>query len=280
VSSSTLQHDTYDKPVALIPVDPSLAIRDRYFAPSLLAPFAEDMARRLARISMGPLLETSADTGIMTQALASAMSAGLTIIATDPGAEMVAYASAKPGMARVTWQQANPAALPFPDGAFGIVTCHFGVVTLLDRVPAFVEARRVMKPGGRFVFSVPALLRHNPVAECLHDIMEDLFPSDPPRFIGHVLHGYGDSQAIDDDLTGAGFTDAIYTSVDLPFVAATARDVAMGYCLGTPLRREIEMRAPGGGEGVIAAAEVALERRFGRGPIEASMRAHFVSAAG
>ena len=105
-----------------------LAIRDRYLAPSLLAPFADEMARRLSRLSIGPLLETSADTGVLTQAIASAVSAGLTIIATDPSAEMVEHASAKPGMARVTWQQADPRALPFPDATFGIVTCHFGVV--------------------------------------------------------------------------------------------------------------------------------------------------------
>jgi SAM-dependent methyltransferase len=265
---------------SMAPIDATLAIRDRYLAPSLLAPFADDMARRLSRISMGPLLETYADTGILTQAMASAMSAGLTIIATDPSAEMVAFASMKSGMARVTWQEADPAALPFPDATFGIVTSLFGVVAILDRVRAFVEARRVMKPGGRFVFSVPTHIRHNPVADCLQDAIADLFSSDPPRFVGHILHGYGDSQAIDDDLTQAGFTDAIYTSMDLPFAAASARDVAVGYCLGTPLRLEIEARAPEGTGRVIAAVATELEKRFGTGPIEASMRAHLISAAG
>jgi SAM-dependent methyltransferase len=258
----------------------TVAIRDRYFVPSLLGPFAEDMARRLSRISMGPLLELYADTGALTQAIASAMSAGLTIIATDPSAEMIAFASTKPGMARITWQQADPIALPFPDATFGIVTCHFGVITMLERVQAFAEARRVMKSGGRFVFSVPADIRHNPVADCLQDAMHDLFPTDPPKFVGRILHGYGDSQAIDDDLTEAGFTDAIYTSVDLPFAAASARDVALGYCLGTPLRHEIEERAPGEAERVITAAAAALEKQFGSGPIAATMRAHFISAAG
>ncbi|MGD0106431.1 MAG: methyltransferase domain-containing protein [Rhodopila sp.] len=258
----------------------TVAIRDRYLAPTWLAPFADELARRLSRITMGPLLETAADTGVLTQALASAMSAGLTIIATDPSPDMVTFASAKPGMARVTWQQADPALLPFPDATFGIVACHFGVVTLPDRVAAFVEGRRVTKPGGRFVFSVPADLRHNPVADCVQDALEELFPTDPPGFVGQILHGYADNQAIDDDLTQAGFTDAIYTSVDLPFAAASARDVAVGYCLGTSLRLEIEARAPGGTERVVAAAAAALERRFGTGPIEAGMRAYFVSAAG
>ena len=257
-----------------------LAIRDRYFAPSFLLPFADDMARRLSRISMGPVLEICADTGVLTQAIASAMSAGLTIIATDPNADAIQRASIKPGMARIAWQRADPGALPFPDATFGIVTCHFAVATLPDRVQAFQEARRVMKTGGRFVFNVPGHIRHNPVAECIQGAMNDLFPSDPPRFVGHTLHGYADNEAIDDDLTAAGFTDAIYTTVELPYVAASALDSAMGYCLGTSLRAEIEARAPDKAEQAIRTAVAALEKRFGTGAIETGMRAHIISASG
>ena len=218
---------------SIVLAEAMLAIRDAYFAPSQLCPFADDMARRLSRINKGPLLEISADTGTLTQAIAAAMSAGLTIVATDPDVDMVEHASMKPGMARITWQTADPCALPFPDETFGIVTCQFGVAALPERVKAFREARRVMKPGGRFVFGVPAHIRHNPVADCLQNAMQALFPLNPPAFVGRILHGYADNEAIDDDLTAAGFTDAIYTSVELPCVAASSREVAIGFCLGT-----------------------------------------------
>jgi len=260
--------------------DTMLAIRDRYLAPSLLSPFADDMARRLSRLSMGPLLEISADTGILTQAIASAISAGLTIIATDSSAEMVKHASIKPGMARVTWQHADPRTLPFPDGTFGILACHFGVCAMPDRIQAFQEARRVMKPGGRFVFSVLGHIRQNQVADCLQNTLDELFPTNPPRYVERILHGYANNEAIDDDLTDAGFTEAIYTAVELPYVAASARDVAMGYCLGTRLRVEIDIRTAGESKRVTEAVTAALERRFGSGPIEASMRAHIISASG
>jgi SAM-dependent methyltransferase len=256
-----------------------LAICDRYFAPCLLSPFAEDMARRLARLSMGPVLEISAGTGTMTQALASAMSAGLTIIATDPSVEMIEHASVKPGMARISWQKADPRALPFPDATFGIVACHFAVATMPDRIQAFREARRVMKPSGRFVFSVLGHIRYNPVADCMQSALNELFPVDPPRFVDG-LHSYADTEAIDDDLTAAGFTDAIYTSIELPYAAASARDVAIGYCLGTLLRPEIEARASGDTGPATRAVERALEKRFGTGQIETSMRGHIVSASG
>lgn len=260
--------------------DATRTIRDRYFAPSVLAPFADDMARRLSRLSIGPLLEIYADGGALTQAMASTMSVGLSIIATDPGPETIAHASLNPGMARITWETADPAALRFPAETFGIVTSLFGVPVAPNRVNLFREIRRVLKPGGRFVFSVPGHMRQNQVAGCVHEALELLFPGDPPRFLADVLHGYADNEAIDDDLTAAGFTDAIYTSVEVPFVAASAHDVAIGYCLGTPLRHEIQTRAGGDTDRVLRAVATALQNWFGKGLVEASMRATIISAAG
>jgi SAM-dependent methyltransferase len=257
-----------------------LAAQDRYFAPSILLPFADDLARRLARLSIGPLLEIAAGTGVLTQAIASALSMGMTIVATDPSAEMVAHATGKPGMARVTWQQANPHALPFNDATFGIVACQFGLTALGDPVGVFKQARRVIKQGGRFMFSVLGTLAENPVADCVQTALDEFFPANPPRFIADILHGYADTDAIDDDLTDAGFTDAIYTTVELPFAAASAREVATGYCLGTKLRTDLESRTGGNFEPVLEAITLALERRFGDGPVRATMRAHIVSAAG
>jgi SAM-dependent methyltransferase len=257
-----------------------LVAHDRFFAPSVLSPFADDLARRVARLSIGPLLEIAAGTGVLTEAIASALSAGMTIIATDPCAEMVAHATAKSGMTRVIWQRADPHALPFQEATFGIVACQFRVATLGDPVGVFKQARRVMKQGGRFVFTVLGALKYNPVAESLQAAMDGFFPTDPPRFIADGLHGYADNEAIDDDLTDAGFTDAIYTSVDLPFAAASAREVAIGYCLGTSLRGELELRTSGDPEPAVRAATLALEERFGTGPIASSMRGHVISAAG
>jgi SAM-dependent methyltransferase len=264
----------------MVSPDATLAVCDRYVAPSLLSPFADDMARRLARLSMGPLLEVAAGTGVLTQAIAAAVSAGLTIVATDPDAETVAYASGRFGVARVAWQQADPQALPFHDATFGIVACQFAVAAMADRVRAFREARRVIKRGGRFVFSALAGLRHNPVSACVQSALEELFPDDAPRYVARGLHGYSDTTMIDDDLTEGGFTDAIYTVVELPFAAASAHEVATGWCLGTGLRAELAARGFGDGEPVVRVVTRALEQRFGCGAIDSTMRAHIVSAAG
>ena len=135
--------------------------------------------------------------------------------------------------------------MPFQDATFGIVVCHLGVAAMPDRVGVFREARRVTKPIGWFVFSVFGTIHHNPIADCLQTALDEFFPADPPQFIANSVHGYADNEMIDDDLTTAGFTDAIYTTVELPFAAASAHDVATGYCLGTPLRSDLEARTSG-----------------------------------
>jgi ubiquinone/menaquinone biosynthesis C-methylase UbiE len=44
-------------------------------------------------------------------------------------------------------------ALDFPDASFDTVVCTFGLCTIPDDGAAVAEARRVLRPGGRFVFA-------------------------------------------------------------------------------------------------------------------------------
>ncbi|HQT75855.1 MAG TPA: class I SAM-dependent methyltransferase [Rhodopila sp.] len=250
----------------------------RYLAPYLLSPFAIDMANRLSRLSTGPLLEIAAGAGTLTRATALAMSAGIAIVATDPISTRFDAAIEGSALARVSWQRADPAELPFRDASFGIIACHFAIATMPDKAPVLREARRVMVLGGRFVFSVPGTLRHNPVAECVQAALAAAFPNDTPSFLTRQMHGYADEDIIDNDLTAAGFTDAMYTTVDLPF-QAPASDVALGYCLGTPLRIEIESRAGDALERVMAQTAEALRSQFGSDMIRSAMRATIVSAS-
>ena len=61
--------------------------------------------------------------------------------------------------------------------------------------------------------------------------------------------------------------------------ARSARDVAIGYCQGTPLRNEIEARDASRLEEATNQATDALARRFGTGAIEGRIRALVITAA-
>jgi SAM-dependent methyltransferase len=55
---------------------------------------------------------------------------------------------------RVPLVQCDGAALPFPDDTFDVVFTAYGVVPFVaDSARVMVEAARVLRPGGRFVFS-------------------------------------------------------------------------------------------------------------------------------
>jgi SAM-dependent methyltransferase len=253
-------------------------IYDRNLGPALFEPYAEDLARRLAALAPRRVLEVAAGTGIATRAIAAALP-GAEILATDLNQPMLEVAAAKVKSPRVGFQQADALALPFPDARYDAVVCQFGVMFFPDRVQGFREARRVLAPGGRYLFSVWADLGSNDFAEAATEALEARFPGDPPRFLMRTPYGHHNIGHIERDLAAAGFGAIEAETVELRGRAASHRDPAVGFCQGSPLRGEIEARDPAGLEATTEAVAEALAARFGRGPVEGRLRAHVFSAA-
>jgi len=105
-----------------------------------------------------------------------------------------------------------------------------------------------------------------------------VFPENPPRFYERTPFGYFDVAAIRADLESAGFRRIEIESVEKVSRAPSAEYAAIGLCQGTPLRSEIEARAPARLDEATAAAAEALAARFGRGAFENHMRALVVTA--
>jgi SAM-dependent methyltransferase len=255
------------------------ALYDRHLGPVLFEPYAADMVRRAARLRAGAILETASGTGIVTQRLAAALPGAVRIVATDLNRPMLDHASSKPGMTRVRFQQADALNLPFADSEFDAVVCQFGVMFFADRVAAYRETRRVLKPDGRLLFSVWDSLAKNPLSAVVTDAMAARFPQDPPRFLARVPHAYHDIAVIRGELAAAGFPTATIDTVALPARAASCRDPAIGFCQGSPMRNEIEARDPAGLQAATDAAADALATRFGTGAIEAPMQALVIAAS-
>ena len=254
------------------------ALYDRFMGPMLFEPYAADLARRLADLRSGRVLETAAGTGIVTEALIAALPASVEIVATDLNQAMVDFASAKPGMGRARLRQADALSLPFDAGHFDAVVCQFGVMFFPDRVAGCREARRVLKPGGRFLFNAWDSVPQNPFAAVLLEALAAHFPDDPPRFFERTPHGYHDVDRIRADLAAAGFSDVSVDTVSLTSRSASARDAATAMCQGTPTRGEIEARSPDGLQAATDIVAAALAARYGAGAIEAPMQAHVVTA--
>jgi len=253
------------------------ALYDRYLGPLLFEPYADVMARRLAGMK-GRILETAAGTGIVTRALVHALPASVELVATDLNQPMLDHAAQKLDASRVIWQQANALDLPFESDGFDALVCQFGVMFFPDKSAGFAEACRVLKPGGRFLFSVWDRIEDNEIAAVVSAAVAAALPDDPPGFMARTPHGYHDTGRIRDDLQGAGFTDIVIETVTLRSRAATAADAATGFCQGTPLRLEIEARDASRLDEVTDLAAQAVARHFADGPIDGRIQAHVITA--
>jgi SAM-dependent methyltransferase len=253
---------------------------DRHAGALLFAPYAVDIARRVSGLATGCLLETAAGTGIVTQVLASALPAAVEIIATDLNQPMLDHAAAKPGMGRVKFRQADALALPFPDRTFDAIICQFGIMFFPDRVAGMREARRLLKPGGRYLFSVWDRMADNPITAVIVAELTRRYPSHPSWFLERIPCGYHDQDVIRADLRSAGFANASIETVRLTGLAPNARSPAIGMCQGTPMRAEIEALDAGGLEQATDAVAAAVAERFGGGPFEVQLQALVIEALG
>ena len=78
----------------------------------------------------------------------------------DYNAEMIAQGIAKGGEPEMAWAVGDAQALPLPDGCADAYVISFGIRNVTDIREALREARRVLKPGGRFLcleFSRPVV---------------------------------------------------------------------------------------------------------------------------
>jgi SAM-dependent methyltransferase len=253
------------------------SLYDRYLGPLIFEPFADDLARRLSTLHAGHVLETAAGSGIVTRALLRSLPTGVSIVATDLNQAMLDHAAEKTPSNRVSWQKADAQALPFPDGTFDAVVCQFGVMFFPDKQIAYSEARRVLKPGGRFIFNAWDRIADNEFADVVTLALAEMFPRDPPLFLARTPHGYHEKDVILDEVRSAGFGNPKLETVTKRSVAPSCRDPAIGYCQGTPLRNEIEARDFGRLADATEASARSISARFGSAPVDGKIQAHVIT---
>ena len=253
---------------------------DRYMVPLIFEPFATDLARRAASLSPISVLEIAAGTGVVTRMLAPKLPPDASYVVTDLNQPMLDYAASRQTPdGRITWRQADALALPFDDAAFDLVCCQFGAMFFPDRPAAYRQARRVLKPGGHFLFNVWDRIEENIFADEVTKALAEIFPDDPPRFLARTPHGYHDTGLIRSELEGAGFSRVLIETRAEQSRASSPRLPAVAYCQGTLLRTEIEARETGKLDAATDHAASAIAGRHGHGEVAAKIQAHVIVAA-
>jgi SAM-dependent methyltransferase len=249
---------------------------DRCLGPFLFEPYAKELARRAAVLAPFRILETAAGTGIVTAALARVLPKA-EIVATDLNPAMLEVAQARTQSPLVSFRPADAQRLPFGPADFDLVVCQFGVMFFPDRIGAYREALRVLRPGGAFLFAVWGRLEDNPASIALSDAVAALFPDDPPAFLRRTPFGYNDQALIRRDLAAAGFSGVEIETVGRES-RGNASDAALGMCQGSPLRAEIEARAPERLTEATEAAAAAIRALGGGERVSLAMSALIVTA--
>jgi SAM-dependent methyltransferase len=248
---------------------------EKYLVPLIFEPYAVDLAARVARRRPSSVLEIAAGTGVVTRRLAAALAAPVALVATDLNQAMLDLAASLGTQRPVEWQRADAMDLPFDDATFDVVVCQFGAMFFPDQARAFAEARRVLRPGGAFVFNVWDRIEANEFADTVTLALASLFPQDPPRFLARIPHGFGDVAPLAKALSAGGFGRAPeVTTLAARSRAASPQIPAIAYCQGTPLRNEIEARDPSRLIEATEAAAAAIGARFGHGAVDGRIQAH------
>jgi SAM-dependent methyltransferase len=254
-------------------------VYERCLVPLIFEFYADDLAKRIARLAPTSVLEIAAGTGVVTRALASGLDASVEITASDLNPDMIDHAEALGTSRPVTWRHADVMHLPFPDNSFDVVVCQFSAMFFPDRPTAYAEVNRVLRAAGSFVFNVWDEIANNEFAAVVTEAVGELFPDDPPLFLARTPHGYHDETTIRSDLTSAGFTEHVTIEALEHRSRANNADLpAIAYCQGTPLRNEIEQRAPTRLHEATAHASKRLAERFGSTDLESKIRGFVITA--
>jgi ubiquinone/menaquinone biosynthesis C-methylase UbiE len=249
----------------------------QYLGPLIFEDYAKDLARRLALKPGEGALELACGTGIVTRELAKS---GARLTATDLNAAMLDVAKAQVGASpNVAFQVADACALPFADGSFDAIACQYGVMFFPDKVKAMREARRVLKPGGRYAFNVWDSLEHNPIPKAVHEALAAMYPVNPPTFLGATPYAWFDRTEIERVVRAGGFERCQIETVAFPSVAPSAEDAARGFVEGTPILGALTEKGVSDFAPVRREIAKALAAKFGDKPCRSTIRAVVVMAS-
>lgn len=248
-------------------------IYDRYLGPALFAPFAAHLAELAARYSPRSVGELAAGSGVLTSELVRALP-DARITATDLNPAMVAWGERR--VSAAMWLIADAQALDFPDAAFDLIACQFGVMFFPDRAGAFAQAARVLRPGGVYLFAVWDTVESSTFPSALTAALADVLPDGSPNFVARVPHGYHDREQIRADVEAGGLLVESIERVVLPGSCPSAEDLARGFCLGTPLRFALQEHGD-----LVHLTDAVIENmvgRLGTGPVAGELTALVVTA--
>ena len=217
---------------------------DQYLGPLLFEPFATHVAAMYANPSTENILEIACGTGRLTACILAKVNADTVITATDINADMLAIASEKISAKNVKFLEADAHDLKFEDDYFDIIFCQFGLMFFKDKNLALGEIKRVLKPGGKFIFSTWDKPEHSPLINTVFKNNLEPYIKEEQHKSFYMPFSMYDVGAIQALIYNAGFTACSVKPIMLQAGKVDSMDIVNGFFLKSPLYNQIASTEP------------------------------------
>jgi SAM-dependent methyltransferase len=156
---------------------------------------------------------------------------GCQVVGVDFSPAMLAFARQRAPAA--TFIEADAQDLPFEDGSFDLVVSNLGICHVPDQPRALAEARRVLRPGGKFAMTVWCGPESSP---CFASVYAAIKEHGDPRVSapsGPDFHQFARREQAVKLLTEARFSNIGVTTVDCVWDLTAPEDLFEIYAKGT-----------------------------------------------
>jgi len=182
------------------------------------------------------VLDLASGPGVLAREAARRLGGGL-IVASDIAEGALAEGRRRAAEGAILFVAADAERLTFRDAAFDRVLCGLGLMFFPDVPRALAEMRRVLKPGGRAMFSVWGEAARAPLVDCALQCIRRILP--PPKAERLSPFRFGEAALLEQTLAEAGFADVALHAhpLECAFASSEAywqafRDLAGGAAAG------------------------------------------------
>jgi ubiquinone/menaquinone biosynthesis C-methylase UbiE len=204
-----------------------------FFVPSIATPVSGELLRTAELQPGARVLDVACGTGVIARAAAELVGPTGSVTGVDIAPEMLEVAETIPaGGAPITWQEADAASLPVPDGLYDVGLCQMGLMFMEDRLGALRELHRVLVPGGRVVINTPG--RIQPLFEVMEQAIVDNIDPGLGAFVSAVFSMH-ESTVLAGLLQDAGFSDVGSKEYTVTFDLPGPAELLWSYINLTPM---------------------------------------------
>ena len=186
-------------------------VYDELFPPAL---FNEWPSRIIEIASLKPdmrVLDVACGTGVLTIAVADAISPGGAVTGLDLNAGMLTVARQK--ATDIDWHEAPAEALPFVDSSFDAVVSQFGLMFFENKELAIQEMLRVLRPSGNLTIAVWDSLENDVGYFAASQLLGRLFGDSAAESL-RSPYSLGDIQELSALFSNAGAHDIKITTIE------------------------------------------------------------------